>query len=143
MAGQRTVIFWTEIKNSLKVRPLDIAILVLALAGTVWLTLSAQEYSSGAPRLRVEAAGKTYLYSLSQDQDLHFEGPLGESHIEIKNGLAHFLDSPCRDKLCVHTGNLGSVGAWSACLPNRVVARVESSGNAEAEDENTVDGVAW
>ncbi len=143
MVPKRTVNFWTEIKKSLKITFLDYVIFFIALGGTVLLTLSAQEFSTGSPQLRVEAAGKTYLYSLSQDQDLHFKGPLGESHIEIKGGLAHFLDSPCRDKLCVHTGNLSSVGAWSACLPNRVVARVESAKQDQKEDENTVDGVAW
>lgn len=143
MTKERTQLFWVEIRNSIKITPLDLFIFVLALGATVWLTLAAQSLASGSPRLRVEAAGKSFLYSLDQDQDLFFTGPLGDSHVEIKDGVVRFLDSPCRDKLCVHTGLLSSTGAWSACLPNRVVVRLEAADGTPIDDDSVADGVAW
>ena len=60
------------------------------------------------------------VVSLSPDRELVIPGPLGESRIEISQGRARFLSSPCHGKVCVHTGWLQRGGEVAACLPNRV-----------------------
>ena len=56
--------------------------------------------------------------------------------IGIEGDRARVIDSPCRDKLCVHVGWLERPGDVAVCLPQRVI--VEIRGVAR----NGVDGVA-
>lgn len=58
--------------------------------------------------------------SLSKDQEIAVSGPLGTSLIKVANGKVRFLDSPCRNKQCIHSGWLSHGGEFAACLPNRV-----------------------
>ena len=68
-------------------------------------------------------------YSLSKDRITHVEGPLGMTEIEIRDGKARILRSPCKLKVCIKSGYIQYADRISVCLPNRVVVRVE--GNAE------------
>ena len=68
-------------------------------------------------------------YSLSKDQIAHVEGPLGITEVEIHDGKARILRSPCKLKVCIKSGYIQYADRISVCLPNRVVVRVE--GNAE------------
>lgn len=57
---------------------------------------------------------------LSRDKTLHVHGPMGDSVIEIQQGRARFVSSPCRGQVCVHAGWLQVAGEIAACLPNRI-----------------------
>ena len=67
-------------------------------------------------------------YSLSKDRIADVEGPLGMTLIEIRDGKARILRSPCKLKFCIKSGYIQYADRISVCLPNRV-ERVE--GNAE------------
>jgi len=67
-------------------------------------------------------------YSLSKDRIADVEGRLGMTRIEIRDGKARILRSPCKLKVCINSGYIQYAGRTSVCLPNRV-ERVE--GNAE------------
>lgn len=62
--------------------------------------------------------------SLSTDQQLAIAGDLGISTLEIKQGKIHFIDSPCRTKVCVHSGWIHSSGQILACLPNGILVEL-------------------
>jgi hypothetical protein len=68
-------------------------------------------------------------YSLSKDRITHVEGPLGKTKIEIRDGKARILKSPCKLKVFIKSGYIQYADRISVCLPNKVVVRVE--GNAE------------
>ncbi|MFT4577982.1 MAG: hypothetical protein ACI8PD_002114 [Nitrospinales bacterium] len=68
-------------------------------------------------------------YALSKDRITHVEGPLGITKIEIRDGKARILRSPCKLKVCIKSGYIQYADRISVCLPNRVVVRIE--GNAE------------
>ena len=58
---------------------------------------------------------------------------VGESvRLRILDHKIKFLDSSCRDKLCVHTGDIHKAGQAAVCIPNRVavyiVGRSEKGG---------------
>ena len=55
-------------------------------------------------------------------------GQLGVTRIEIRDGKARILRSPCKLKVCIKSGYIQYADRISVCLPNRV-ERVE--GNAE------------
>lgn len=54
-------------------------------------------------------------------------GPLGKTTIEIEGARARVIDSPCRDKVCVHFGWLSKKDDFSACLPNKVLVTIEAA----------------
>lgn len=63
-------------------------------------------------------------YSLENDRLVEVEGPLGQTIVEIKDGRARILDSPCPHKLCTKMGHVGREGGIVACVPNRIVLSV-------------------
>ncbi len=65
--------------------------------------------------------------NLFQNQELHAPGVLGNSHIQVFDGQVRFIDSPCPNKVCVHTGWLSQGGENATCLPNRVSLQILAS----------------
>lgn len=65
-------------------------------------------------------------YDLEQDASISIKGRLGMSRIEISNGKARFIHSPCKGKLCIQHGWVQHQGDFVACLPNRVSVEVSS-----------------
>jgi hypothetical protein len=67
-------------------------------------------------------------YTLLKERIVDFEGPLGITRIEIRDGKARILRSPYKLKVCIKSGYIQYADQISVCLPKRVVI-VE--GNAE------------
>lgn len=65
--------------------------------------------------------------NLFQDQNLKVPGPLGHSHIQVRDGQVRFVSSPCPNKLCIHTGWLSQGGEVAICLPNKVSLQILAS----------------
>jgi hypothetical protein len=70
--------------------------------------------------------------------------------IEIGDGRARVLASPCTNQTCVASGTIHSRGQWIACLPNGIFVSVESAGSgpgaqdAAGERGSTeLDGAVW
>ena len=61
---------------------------------------------------------------LDQDQKIHVKGPLGLTEIEVKNGHARIIRSPCKNKVCIKSGYIRYADRLAACIPNRVVIRI-------------------
>jgi hypothetical protein len=47
--------------------------------------------------------------------------------LEVKGGRIRVLESDCPHHVCVNTGWIGRTGSIIACVPNRVVVRVDGS----------------
>lgn len=114
-------------------RPLDWAIIAAAAAAVAWS--GADAYGSGSrPVLTVSDGSREWLYPLEADRDVPVPGPLGTTVVELRGGSARFLSSPCPNQTCVHAAAISSPGQWSACLPNKVLIRVDGTGDGEAPD---------
>lgn len=99
----------------------DIIVVILAVALLPFLYMTYWGSAQQGDALRVMVNGKeTMTVSLREDQHFTVHGPLGDSVIDIHQGKARFVRSPCRGKQCVHTGWLGQGGEFATCLPNRV-----------------------
>ncbi len=85
--------------------------------------------SSGS--VRIETDGGSYLYSLSQDRILDFEGPLGTTRVEIRDGKAKIVESPCPNHTCYH-GHVEAYPDTLVCLPNHVSLFGEGKGDVDA-----------
>jgi hypothetical protein len=104
------------------IRPADFVVIAAALLLIGWLYAQHWGGSSVAEfALVVDGAGEERRIPLSVDRTLEIAGPLGVSVIEIEQGAARFVSSPCANQYCVHNGWLREGGALAACLPNRVM----------------------
>jgi hypothetical protein len=75
--------------------------------------------------------------TLSQDGRREVAGPLGETIVEVRDGRARVVESPCPHRICVRTGWAARSGDMIVCVPNRVVVRVEGA------REGDVDATTW
>ena len=92
--------------------------LALALVAALFTTLWQPQH---AAKLQIRDHHGIYgTYSLAQDRNIDVPGPLGLSHIFIRQGRVRFSLSPCRNQYCVHQGWLSHVGEVAICLPNQV-----------------------
>lgn len=88
--------------------------LVLHLFKSLW-------HAEHAAKLQIRQGDQVFAtLSLDQDRVVEIAGPLGMSRIEIKQGKARFLSSPCSNQYCVHQGWLHHSGQAAICLPNRI-----------------------
>jgi len=67
---------------------------------------------------------ETTRLPLDQDQKIHVKGPIGLTEIEVKNGRARIVRSPCKNKVCIKSGYIRYADRLAACIPNRVVIRI-------------------
>ena len=67
---------------------------------------------------------ETIRLPLDQDQKTHVKGPIGLTEIEVNNGHARIIRSPCKNKVCIKSGYIRYADRLAACIPNRVVIRI-------------------
>jgi hypothetical protein len=80
---------------------------------------------SEAVFLVVSSPAGEWRYPLDKNVTESIPGVLGNSIIALENGRARFMDSPCTNKVCVLHAPLSNAGHWSACLPNKIMLRIE------------------
>jgi hypothetical protein len=99
----------------------DRILILLVVCALPFLYISLWNGSGDAGYLQIQAGTDEPLTEeLSPDRILHIHGPLGDSVIEVSDGRARFLSSPCRGQVCVRSGWLQAAGEIAACLPNRI-----------------------
>jgi hypothetical protein len=99
----------------------DYALLVIVMCVLPFLYARLWTGNEHADYVQIQEGNDELLTSeLSHDRTLSAQGPLGDSVIEINQGRARFVSSPCRGQVCVHSGWLQAAGEIAACLPNRI-----------------------
>ena len=76
----------------------------------------------------VNADGNEYEYSLLENRTYEVSGRLGITKIEVNDGRVRIVDSPCKNKTCIHQG----WGKHIICLPNDVIITVVSGDDFDA-----------
>ncbi len=109
-----------------------LAAILVALAIRV-----ASRNASSAERVVINAGAETYEYPLREDRSIEVTGPLGPTRIEIRDGHVRVVEDPGPRQICVQEGWIGQAGQWLACLPNKVLIRIEGAG------EPPVDGYSF
>ena len=106
--------------------------LVLLLALLVGVSFVLPFGRRAGAKIVVDAENKTvFTAPLDQDRRFEIEGPLGTTQLEISDEAVRVLSSPCPQKICIGLGEARRTGDLLACVPNRIVVRVEG------EDEGT------
>jgi hypothetical protein len=132
-------------------KPFDFGILVPAFGIIIGSFIFVYSDSGGRSAVSVKGEGGVWLFSQDVAENLTVAGPLGDTVVEIRNGEARVLSSPCANQTCIAAGAIHAHGQWIACLPNRVLVSIggetgpagggrRSRGSSGADD---VDAAAW
>lgn len=84
----------------------------------------------GAQLIVSSGADILFVAPLKQDQQIDLSGPLGITKLQVKDGAVRVLSSPCPQKICIGMGKARYSGDLLACVPNRLVMRIEGDGSA-------------
>ncbi|MCR5732385.1 MAG: NusG domain II-containing protein [Sphaerochaetaceae bacterium] len=112
----------------MKVSKVEIFFIILILLLSLLTVLIRREKGAN---VRIETEEQSYLYSLSEDRDLYFDGPLGVTQVKISNGRAYIVSSPCPNHTCYH-GYVETYPDTIVCLPNHVSLYAEGKGEVDA-----------
>ena len=112
----------------------DIIIFIFIIAFSFFYAKKIME-NNKASKIIIESSEKSLRFDLNNEREIIIEGLLGESKILIKDNEVKFLESPCRDKLCVKAGILKNVPL--ICMPNGIIIRFENN----FEDDIEIDSI--
>jgi hypothetical protein len=133
-------------------RPLDYGVCVLALALVAGSAALVYSGSGDQDRITLKGDGGNWVFPRDAAETVAVPGPLGDTVVEIRDGQARIVSSPCTNQTCVAAGSIHARGQWLACLPNRVLVSVNgegaASGTVKSADGNApladeVDGAVW
>jgi hypothetical protein len=104
-----------------------LSLLLLSLSGVFWI--------AGMPegsRVLV-TSGETLCFTapLDQQRTVALDGPLGQTHLVIDEQGARIIDSPCPRKICVSMGPAKHTADLLACVPNRILVRIDGADGEE------------
>ena len=104
-----------------------ILVIAVALGAVAWTVGAARRAVETVPqRAVVELNGVVQgAYSLDEPQLQHARGPLGVTIIEVVDGGARVVSSPCLNKICMQTGVIRLPGDVAVCVPNGILLRLE------------------
>ncbi len=103
-------------------------LLAASLTGLVWVATAPE-----GTRV-VVTSGEQVLFTAPVDQphSLSLDGPLGPTRLVIDDQGVHITDSPCPRKTCISMGPARHSGDLLACVPNRILVRIDSPADAKA-----------
>jgi hypothetical protein len=129
----RKPFFW-----GVSVKVVDVIIIVFALTVSVFSAVLVYAGPVRQKEIVIQGAGGSWVFPPDAEEIVSVAGPLGTTAIELRGGRARVLSSPCTNQLCVAAGTIHGHGQWIACLPNKVLVRVEAQ-----DDGEKLDGTAW
>ena len=105
------------------------AAVVLAAAGLLfWLRGAKQSGSTLEAELTYGDANTVQKISLDKDATYDVDTGYLTVHIEVKDGAARFIDSPCPDHICESFGWISQEDQTATCLPARAVLTIAPIG---------------
>lgn len=114
-------------------KPLDYVTLLFAAALVVAISTAVYGGADGRATVLITAPDAEYLFASSVEETIAVSGPIGQTVVEIADGGARVISSPCDNQICVLTGHVERAGRWIACLPNRVFVSIESGSRTDVD----------
>lgn len=109
----------------MKLKLFDVIIIVLGVAALIASITIIYAGSEAGTRVIIRDRNDSYTYPLGKDREIRLEGPVGQTHITIKDDHVYVADSDCRNKLCINKGSIAQTNQWIACLPNEIFVSIE------------------
>lgn len=101
------------------------AAVILAAAGILFVLRESRPGSSSLAAQVIYGDGNTVL-DLPLDKNAAYDIDTGyyTVHVEIRDGAARFVDSPCPDHICESFGWVSAEDQTATCLPARAVLTI-------------------
>jgi hypothetical protein len=123
------------------IKPWDFVAVSLSAVLIVFSAFAVYAAKRDSRQVIVQGTEGVWVFPLSSSETISVKGPLGDTVIEIRDGRARFLSSPCVNQTCVAAGHIHRQGQWTACLPNKVFLYIE--GIEGTNDETPPDSTTW
>lgn len=108
-------------------------LVVLSLLAAALLGLVLVATAPNGSHVVVTSAGQVcFTAPMNQAHSVDLEGPLGKTHLIIDDQGARIGSSPCPRKICMAMGSANRAGDLLACVPNRILVRIDSPVGEEA-----------
>ena len=103
------------------------AAVILLAAGALFLLRGAGKDRDAPLQARLIYGDGNASLDLPLDADGVYDVDTGylTVHVEIRDGAARFIDSPCPDHVCEQFGQLSEVYDWAACIPAQAMLTIE------------------
>lgn len=108
-----------------------IALVIISASGFIFIK---KAFPQGTDVL-IEVNGKQeYKLPLNSDTTVSVKGPIGETIVQIKDRRVCIKESPCLNKICIHSGwiDRGAI----LCLPNKVLVSIGSTVGTDSQQED-------
>lgn len=101
------------------------AAVVLAAAGLLfWMRSAHQSGNTLEAELIYGDANTVQKFSLDKDATYDIDTGYLTVHIQVQDGAARFIDSPCPDHICENYGWIAQEDQSATCLPARAVLTI-------------------
>ena len=77
---------------------------------------------------------KIQLQKIQTPKKIEIPTEHGTVIVQIDHNGAYIVDSPCRDKLCIHQGKITHTGQTIVCMPEKVLLTLTAAGKEGALD---------
>jgi len=115
-----------------RLTPFDRKLLIVVAVLVALSFLLPLSQSAGA-RVVVSSDDRiVFVAPLDKDQRVELDGPLGITILQIENGAARVVSSPCSQKICIGMGDARDSGDLLAWVPKQLV--ITSEGDSDGED---------
>ncbi len=114
-------------------KPLDYVAIAVAAALVIVISTTVYGGDAGRATVHVSAPSVEYLFAATVEETISVSGPIGTTVVEVADGGARVISSPCDNQICVLTGRVERTGRWIACLPNRVFVSIESGQRTDVD----------
>lgn len=121
-----------------RLTPFDRKLLIVVMIGIAFSFLLPLSQGPGT-RVVVSSGDKiVFVAPLDQPRQVTLEGPLGITELNIHDGRVKIISSPCPNKTCIRMGEARHAGDLIACVPNRLIIRIEGENTEEKPDYDLI-----
>lgn len=122
-------------------KPFDYLFILISLAAIGFSFHRLRNSAAGLEKLVIDSPEGKFIYPLKEDKKIEVKGEIGVTTIIIEDSHAYFYESPCPNKLCIHSGKIEFNNDWAACIPNNVFIHIEGKPYTD-KDEEVLDSIA-
>ena len=103
------------------------AAVILAAAGLLFGLRAAQQDPEAqlVAQLIYGDSNDSLVFDLDKDATYDIDTGYLTVHIQVQDGAARFIDSPCHDHICEGFGWISEVYDWAACIPAQAMLTIE------------------
>ena len=112
-----------------------ILFLVLAIISTIIIFI--MKYTNTVGKTAEIYSDNKLIKTVSLNKDAEFTIKNGDNYniVRIRNGKISVCESNCKNQICVKQGEIDNSLLPIVCVPNRLVIRVDSSGQGGVDAE--------